>query len=454
MSEDLELSWALGNCTDLKFSWGSTNCTDSEAAHPTGPKFKDCGLGNEFYADYFALNYTYPYVRGGAFIRYGLSECLSTRGYHESPPDHAIAQWWDRNSDKLELQIPLLKSCCLKDLCPLLGWQGNPDVAGRGMLTTYLVQALLITIYLPVLLAIRHNKVPKSVPHSPLLRRIVIAVQHSTATILNASLVFCVAMLLALLVTFSERMMHQDERLPDSFYNMSILMAFYSVFPAALMQMAASRMLRRAQGREFIWMFVITLLLVTSVLGVLSYLQKGLFFSRSQDKETQKQRQWEDICLSGPGYNNMGDTTGRLVLSLGCLLASISLITTIRRFILKLRQPDKTAAKKRCCIRVLWWITLSLGFALMWFLLAWFIMYRKYMEGRAGASNKDTEWSFGQILALGTWAPVFVEFGYLFWHKKPVDALNGRLIDPYIVVEKLESSDLTEIKEVPRHNTV
>jgi hypothetical protein len=52
----------------------------------------------------------------------------------------------------------------------------------------------------------------------------------------------------------------------------------------------------------------------------------------------------------------------------------------------------------------------------------------------AGDENKDTEWSFGQILAVGTWVPVVVEFAYVWW-ERPLEALNGRLMDPYEVKE-------------------
>lgn len=54
--------------------------------------------------------------------------------------------------------------------------------------------------------------------------------------------------------------------------------------------------------------------------------------------------------------------------------------------------------------------------------------------GLGGDNNRDNEWSFGQVLALGTWVPVLVQFGYLWW-EKPTVALSGRLMAPYEVVE-------------------
>ena len=49
-------------------------------------------------------------------------------------------------------------------------------------------------------------------------------------------------------------------------------------------------------------------------------------------------------------------------------------------------------------------------------------------------NSKDKDWSFGQTLALATWVPFIVEFAYIWW-EEPEKALNGRLIDPYRVVE-------------------
>lgn len=47
--------------------------------------------------------------------------------------------------------------------------------------------------------------------------------------------------------------------------------------------------------------------------------------------------------------------------------------------------------------------------AIMWALLILFERYRNSIQNAKGGSDTDSEWTFGQVLALATWAPVFVD---------------------------------------------
>lgn len=47
--------------------------------------------------------------------------------------------------------------------------------------------------------------------------------------------------------------------------------------------------------------------------------------------------------------------------------------------------------------------------ATMWTLLGLFETYRSSIQGSTGQSGSDNQWTFGQVLALATWAPVFVD---------------------------------------------
>lgn len=46
----------------------------------------------------------------------------------------------------------------------------------------------------------------------------------------------------------------------------------------------------------------------------------------------------------------------------------------------------------------------------LWIILAIFMQQRAEIEDIDGNENPLSDWSFGQILALSTWVPVFVEF--------------------------------------------
>ena len=69
----------------------------------------------------------------------------------------------------------------------------------------------------------------------------------------------------------------------------------------------------------------------------------------------------------------------------------------------------------------------------MLFFNIWLVYLSIRIRSRAGAHNKDSEWTFGQILALATWVPFLAEFAYT-WLEESEDALNGRLPAPYEVV--------------------
>ena len=72
----------------------------------------------------------------------------------------------------------------------------------------------------------------------------------------------------------------------------------------------------------------------------------------------------------------------------------------------------------------------------MLFFNIWLVYLSIRIRSRAGAHNKDSEWTFGQILALATWVPFLAEFADT-WLEEPEDALNGRLPAPYEVVVNL-----------------
>lgn len=56
------------------------------------------------------------------------------------------------------------------------------------------------------------------------------------------------------------------------------------------------------------------------------------------------------------------------------------------------------------------WVMLLLA----WALLAYFSMLREEIIETAGAADEANEWGFGQVLTLGTWVPVVLEWLYIF----------------------------------------
>ncbi|KAF2877536.1 hypothetical protein BDV95DRAFT_470866, partial [Massariosphaeria phaeospora] len=84
--------------------------------------------------------------------------------------------------------------------------------------------------------------------------------------------------------------------------------------------------------------------------------------------------------------------------------------------------------------RAQWWLfAASVCLIGMWVSLAAFVYFREKLNERSGSANKDHEWTFGQLLALVTWVPVFVEL-VVIWKQGPKTALTGQLMEPYRVV--------------------
>lgn len=57
----------------------------------------------------------------------------------------------------------------------------------------------------------------------------------------------------------------------------------------------------------------------------------------------------------------------------------------------------------------LWIINAVLCGAMAWALLGYFHVYRLKVSAMAEGQNTDVQWTFGQVLAIATWAPLLSE---------------------------------------------
>jgi hypothetical protein len=61
----------------------------------------------------------------------GLHGFLQRKKFSEPPADEMVR--WLGETRLLQTALEQQFSTCRDDLCPLLGWEGNSDVAGRGV---------------------------------------------------------------------------------------------------------------------------------------------------------------------------------------------------------------------------------------------------------------------------------------------------------------------------------
>jgi hypothetical protein len=285
---------------------------------------------------------------------------------------------------------------------------------------------VLVTFYLAILPSLRFGKLPQTFSNVSWISRTLVAVQHSTATFLGASFVFSIAMLLASIVTLATVREQELEGATLSTRVLATLMPISSVFPVVLLQLAASRMLRRGKGRGALWGLVCLLIVILCLSRV---------FSLNHDNMAQCFQFDSMLYVRTFAYF----LAGTLALGIICYF----IITSLLRWF-----PERPLVRKIC--RFLWWASIAVSFLSMWACLVWFIQFQIASSKVGVGVNRDTEWSFGQILALGTWVPVILEFGYLWW-EKPVVAMSGRLMAPYEVVEVSKQS---EGFEMSRRETV
>jgi hypothetical protein len=289
------------------------------------------------------------------------------------------------------------------------------------MLSAYFTQAVLITVYIPSLLSVRFDWLSDRKSTVSLIGRTLLAVQHSTPSFLNASIVFSIAMLSASLVSFANH-----DVLTLSTLAIMLLMPFGSVLPVTLLQLAASDTLRRHRGRLLSWILMAALMIVLLITALILNITN----ITTEDKDI-KQVNWETFCLGrGNVYNffwfSLG-LAGLLILGIVCFV--------IGSFSASLQRQSAASWSRR-----VWWITLVTAFIAMWLCLGWFVLLQMQRNDMAGKDNKDTKWSFGQILAVATWVPVIIEFVYIWW-ETPVKALSGQLMDPYEVKEVLKKNE-------------
>jgi hypothetical protein len=115
--------------------------------------FSNCTLAGEWAAVYWRSDTDLPLLAGVDLLRDGLSGWLESQNFSR-PTDMDILQWITkdvRNAtwDLGETMDEFAYGSCRYEVCPRIGWQGNSDLAGRGVgdyVFVYVQQKLTIVI--------------------------------------------------------------------------------------------------------------------------------------------------------------------------------------------------------------------------------------------------------------------------------------------------------------------
>lgn len=219
----------------------------------------------------------------------------------------------------------------------------------------------------------------------------------------------------------------------------SVFMSSFSVFPAISLQSLTPGFHHRRGIRLSLWSLTIVFVVVVEVMY--RYIYMGDYFLQFWNQKVQFNEDiWLEHCDSLPLRVAMGYLTmvGHVFLTINCLWWLYHALSGVRRGRHVRRIKDKLANPKK---RVLWrerweqwqvYLRLANGFAslvFMWFFLVLFTAYREDVRKRAGPADQDSEWTFGQVLSLATWAPVGVELITVYL----CGSLLPRLLNLYLV---------------------
>jgi heme/copper-type cytochrome/quinol oxidase subunit 2 len=296
------------------------------------------------------------------------------------------------------------------------------------MLVTYVFQASLVTVCVFALAASRLDWADRV----PIFTRTLLAVRHSIGSFLSASFVFCIAMLFAsLLATVDDA---SNARLTT--WALMLIVPVSSILPVLILHIATANTLRRAQGWKMLWAVVVVLLFALMMRTLHAVRTDGA----APGRWNIEQSQWESNCLISPGLT-LGPIINLALVVGGLLFFGIG-AHLVHFVVSKWRRAKEKKATR--LVQIIRWITLVSAFSFMWTFVGWLIYFTLLLRDRTRNGNKDQEWGFGQVLALATWIPCVVEFAYVWW-ENPKEALNGRLMKPYSVVEapeKLQSLEM------------
>ncbi|KAH9888715.1 hypothetical protein F4778DRAFT_785914 [Xylariomycetidae sp. FL2044] len=298
---------------------------------------------------------------------------------------------------------------CDQQICDKMGVEGDPDVSGRGMMGSYYLAAGLSTVYFFILFLgpafVKSKKSP----------RFLEAFRETVNIFLDAALIFSGAMLASTVVR-------------------------------------VANVLRRRFLRQILWLVVVALFFAVMCQYATAKDDRILASLRSMEDTLPKfdfrtdryyrELIWLDACTNPEELYRLDYSiyATRIILVLNLLWLIHYLIggmVLVRRFLRARYEVFETPRlwKAHGAKLLMWWDRLRpvlryanavLCCALMWATLVLFVQYRESVHQKAPTTDKDSEWSFGQVLALATWVPVIVEWVAIMFYG-PVHVLGEHM---------------------------
>ncbi|KAF2998734.1 hypothetical protein E8E14_001496 [Neopestalotiopsis sp. 37M] len=344
-------------------------------------------------------------------------------------------------------------------ICQKLDAHGDPDVFGRGMVATYFIAAGLATLYFIVISIgrLRSPRVAASSAQRSRIERVIEAFDESLDGFLDAALIFASAMLAATFTRFKGSLYSFGPAEADDtvVYPLigSIVASILSVFICLTLQTVSSTVITTVTTqkaatarappmtqttaehtqqrllRMFLWTFVVIFCFILEtacvpVLELLIKLENGpstlLGFSAVNFNP---EGLWRIKCDSWKLVKTL-----RILITAGLGLQALNLIWYIKTLLAMAsayycRRPSPPEWTSRISKRLApyerTWTKVALAsrrvmgtlcVIMMWVLVIFLYIYRRSFADVAPDSNEDSEWSFGQVLAMAQWVPTILAF--------------------------------------------
>lgn len=418
-----------------------------------------------------AANFTAAVVRGLAIheiqsdvptthtIRFLRSILPDSYQANTSITDSHIIAWyidmgyWGKVGSETYIPKMLLFSIndCGDAICGKLKWAGDQDITGVGMMISYYLAVILVTIYFVMLLLARWSRVQRRAEKGGWTFRILASFTETTNTFLDSALIFAIAMLAAAAYRYASYIRNPGQS--QSAYALfgSVFMSTFSVFPAVVLQSLA-RGLRRHHVRQLLWVCVFGLTVAVDILYRKEYRNESWFDpTKPTWSETRVASQYSDqvwLATCDPRDTRLSLerllTGAHVILGVNAFCWLLYLLSRpIRRLMTKSHRDQIRGHTKRSKIyqffvrhgNKLWVFNAIVSLLVSWALLGDFHTYREEVSKIAEEQNEDLQWTFGQVLALSTWAPIFIEIAIVLIYG-PEHGLSSRLTKQYQVIRR------------------
>lgn len=252
------------------------------------------------------------------------------------------------------------------------------------MLATYIIQAILITVYICGILTVNLNQQMNQPRMWAPLSRLLCAVLDSTREFVSTAAIFSLALLTASVCSVRE-----TEAYEGSTRIVLLVIPLYSVLAVLVLHLAASEILQRYKGR------VLALLIIDVMVIVLAVLSSPTYNGGLGGWE-ESIGLYQDPCLKETSFNEVAifSWTAAGFLCLGVTTYVVDFLVSMAR-----RRPQLLGQLSG----VVRWGIIVVGLCAMWYLIGWFVNLTLVIRSRAGEYNGDNERTFGQVLALSTW---------------------------------------------------